>query len=190
MISSRSLWFQKIFKKKPHLKCSLKAYEPDTASVKIHYKDTGKLYQTDVGINCFDKPLTVSVRNVSYFIRVAECKNLQPAVITGYLHLFHVQTVCCFLLGLLFLGMFSFTVWKTPLYLGIVWQLLQLLSSLPSAAQFLFLCTQIPHQSITAADVVQARCYKSLSKMDLENFRRYVVMNNLPFCPSINQLLP
>lgn len=48
-------------------------------------------------------------------IRVAECKNLQPAVITGHLHLFHVQSVCCFLLGLLFLGMFSFTIWKTPL---------------------------------------------------------------------------
>lgn len=48
-------------------------------------------------------------------IRVAEYKNLQPGVITGHLHLCHVQSVCCFLLGLLFLGMFSFTTWKTPL---------------------------------------------------------------------------
>lgn len=47
---------------KNHLKCSWKAYEQDTAAVNIHYTDTGKLYQTDVGINCVDKPLTVSVR--------------------------------------------------------------------------------------------------------------------------------
>lgn len=190
MVSDSSLWFQQMFQKN-HLKCSLKAYEWDTGAVKKHYKDTGRLYQTDVGINCFEiqvfdnlcKRMSLALR------RVAKCKNLQPAVIRGHLHLFHVQSVCCFLLGLLFVGM-SFTIGKTPLSCYCV-------AACPAIPPLYCLVPGSVHGDTSPE---YHSCWCSLGKvlkkpgsqpkLDLENFRRRVVINDVPFCPSINQLLP